>query len=94
MNILLVEDNESIAKGLEYAFNKNSYKLSITYSVIDTIKYLENNNPSLIILDVSLPDGDGFELYKNIIRPKNIPVIFLTAKDEEEDVVMGTQLRR
>lgn len=92
MDMLLVEDNESIAKGLVYAFHKNNYNLSYVSSVHDAIKYLESNKPSLIILDVFLPDGDGFDLYKSVIKPKNISAIFLTARDDEEDVVAGLNL--
>ena len=54
--------------------------------------YLDNNKPELIILDVSLPDGNGFDLYKSAIKEKEIPVIFLTARDDEDDVIKGLSL--
>ena len=53
---------------------------------------MENNKPDLIILDVSLPDGNGFSLYSNLIKQKKIATIFLTAKDDEDDVVKGLEL--
>ena len=56
------------------------------------IEYLNNNKPELIILDVSLPDGNGFDLYKSAIKEKEIPVIFLTARDDEDDVIKGLSL--
>ena len=92
MNILLVEDNESIINGLVYAFNKNNYSIIARTTVKDTKEYLLDNQPELIILDVSLPDGNGFDLYENIIKDKNIPVIFLTARDDENDVIKGLNL--
>ena len=92
MSILLIEDNESIAEGLVYAFKKNNYNLVYKTTIKESVDYLNNNNPDLIILDVSLPDGDGFDLYENFIQKKNIPVIFLTARDEESDVVKGLNL--
>ncbi len=92
MSILLIEDNESIAEGLVYAFKKNNYNLVYKTTIKESVDYLNNNNPDLIILDVSLPDGDGFDLYENFIQEKNIPVIFLTARDEESDVVKGLNL--
>lgn len=92
MEILLVEDNELIANGLEYSFNKNNYKLISKTNIKDTIQYLDENIPDLIVLDVSLPDGNGFDLYESNIREKNIPVIFLTAKDDENDVIKGLNL--
>ena len=47
---------------------------------------------NLIILDITLPDGDGFELYRDVIKQLNIPTIFLTAKDEEDDIVKGLNI--
>ena len=83
MNILLIEDHESIINGLKYTFNVNNYNLTVKTTIKESIEYLENNKPEIIILDVSLPDGNGFELYDKIIKEKNIPVIFLTARDDE-----------
>lgn len=92
MDILLIEDNEAIIRGLIYAFNKNNYNLISKTTIKETILYLKSNTPGLIILDVSLPDGNGFDLYKDVIRDMEIPVIFLTAKDEEDDIVLGLTL--
>lgn len=92
MKILLIEDNTAIIDGLFYTFKKNNYELIARKTVKDAIIYLNNEQPSLIILDVSLPDGNGFNLYENVIKEKNIPVIFLTARDDEDDVVRGLNL--
>lgn len=89
MKLLLVEDNESIIKGLKYSFEENNYKFVYTKNIIDTIKYLKNNNVDFIVLDYTLPDGNGFELYESHIKEKDIPTIFLTAKDDEETIVKG-----
>ena len=89
---MLVEDNLSIIKGLEYAFLKNNYNFSYMTNVKDTITYLKDNRPNLIILDVSLPDGNGFDLYEYTIKLLNIPTIFLTAKDCEDDIVKGLNI--
>ena len=88
MNILLVEDAESIIKGLTYSLEKSNYKLVIKTTIKDTKEYLlSNTNIDLIILDITLPDGNGFDLYKDYIKDMEIPVIFLTARDSEEDIV-------
>ena len=88
MNILLVEDNLAIIKGLKYSLELNNYNLVYKVSVDDTLKYLSTNPKiDLIILDITLPDGDGFELFKDHIKKLNIKTIFLTAKDEEDDIV-------
>lgn len=92
MCILLVEDNESIAEGLVYAFKMNSYCLNYKTTMKDAIEYLNNNTPELIILDVSLPDGNGFNLYEDNIKKSQIPVIFLTARDDEDDIIKGLNL--
>ena len=92
MQILLVEDNETLAKGLIYSLEQNKYNVIHKMNVKETSNYLENNKPDLIILDVSLPDGNGFSLYSNLIKQKKIATIFLTAKDDEDDVVKGLEL--
>lgn len=92
MSILFVEDNESIAEGLAYAFKMNNYHLDYKTTMKDAIEYLNNNTPELIILDVSLPDGNGFNLYEDNIKKSQIPVIFLTARDDEDDIIKGLNL--
>lgn len=92
MNLLLIEDNENIATGLIYAFKKNNHQLMFLTNVEDAKKFLQTNTPALIILDVSLPDGNGFDFYENVIKEKKIPVVFLTAKDDENDIVKGLNL--
>lgn len=89
MNILLVEDSLSIIKGLSYAFEINNYHLTAITTVKETKDYLSTNRPNIIISDIALPDGNGLELYKNIIMALNIPTIFLTAQDDEETIVEG-----
>lgn len=92
MDILLVEDNEMVAKGLIYSLNQNGYTVIHKTKIKETISYIEMEKVKLGILDISLPDGDGFSLYEKYIKNKNIPVIFLTAKDEEDDIVKGLEL--
>lgn len=92
MDILLIEDHESIINGLKYTFNVNNYNLIAKTTIKEAIGYLEKNKPEIIILDVSLPDGNGFDLYEKVIKEKNIPVIFLTARDDEDDVIKGLNL--
>ena len=82
MNILLVEDNITI--------EKNNYNLAYTTTIFDANNYLKNNsNIDLIILDITLPDGNGIQLFEEKIKKLEIPTIFLTAKDDEETVVKG-----
>lgn len=92
MEILLVEDNVTLAKGLIYSLEQNGFKVIHKVNVKDAKDYLNNNKIKLVILDVSLPDGNGFDLYKNEIVKLSIPTIFLTAKDDEDDIVKGLEL--
>ena len=92
MKILLVEDNEILAKGLIYSLEQKKYQVIHTLNVENTLKILKTEKIDLAILDVSLPDGNGFDLYRNNIKEKNISSIFLTAKDEEDNIVKGLEL--
>lgn len=93
MNVLLIEDNESIVSGLKYSLEQEKYKVFSCTNAKDTIKFLEENKQvDIAIIDISLPDGNGFDLYQNYIKEKNIPSIFLTARDSEDDVVKGLEL--
>ena len=93
MNILLIEDNENISDGLKYSLEKEKYHVMVCASIEDTINYLEENNSiDFAVIDVSLPDGNGFDLYQKYIKDKNIPSIFLTARDSEDDIVKGLEL--
>jgi len=92
MKILLVEDNELLAKGLIYSLEQKDYIVIHTVDISETLKIIEKERIDMAILDISLPDGNGFDLYKNYIKEKEISTIFLTAKDEEDDIVKGLEL--
>lgn len=93
MKLLLIEDNPTITKGLKYSLENNNYEVIHKSNIQDTKELLKNDNSiDLIILDISLPDGNGFDLYKDIISILNIPTLFLTAKDDENDIVYGLEL--
>lgn len=91
-DILLIEDSKSIIDGLVFSFEKQSYNLIYKTTVKEAIDYLNKNSVDLIILDISLPDGNGFWLYKNYIKQRNISTIFLTARDDENDIVQGLEI--
>ena len=93
MNILLIEDNFEISKGLKYTLKMNNYKVQIFSNINDAKRFLEHRGKcDLVLLDVTLPDGNGFDLYKNTIKKLQIPTIFLTAKDGEDDIVKGLNI--
>lgn len=90
--ILLVEDNDTIILGLKYLFDEEKFEYDVAMTKKDAILKLKENKYDIAILDVFLPDGDGFEICKYIKENSKTPVIFLTARDEEKDVVLGFDL--
>lgn len=94
MEILLIEDNIGIVNGLKYALEKENYNFDSCTNMKTAKEYLlnESNKPDLILLDITLPDGNGFELFNSTIKKLKIPTIFLTAKDGEDDIVNGLEL--
>ena len=83
MKILLLEDNELIAKALIYLLNENKYEVDLCTS-INEINKKDTKKYDLMILDITLPDGNGIDFYK---KNNNVKTIFLTALDEEEDIL-------
>lgn len=91
MKILLVEDNKSIIKGLEYAFAQNGYSCEYCMRCDEAIRKAPFDY-DIAVLDITLPDGNGFDLYKKIRRFSDLPIIFLTAVDDEDSIVNGLEL--
>lgn len=92
MKILLVEDDRTIASGLEYSLDQEGYHTVLCYDVTSAKRALMENEFDLCLLDVSLPDGSGYELCKIAREKWDIPIIFLTACDDEVNVVMGLDM--
>lgn len=90
MKILIIEDDETIRSGLKYCLEYEGYEVLEASNGLDGIKKI--NDISLILLDVNLPDINGFELFKKIKNIKNVPIIFLTANDLEPSIVMGLDM--
>lgn len=90
--ILVVEDNISISKGMEYYLKKEGFQVELAQSATEAKKSIMNDIYDLIILDVGLPDGDGFEIAKEIRKISIVPVIFVTARDEQEDIIKGLSI--
>ena len=90
MKILIVEDDSTIRSGLKYCLEYEGYEVVEASCGKECLEKL--NNIALILLDVNLPDINGFELFKKIKNIKNIPIIFLTANDLEPSIVMGLDM--
>lgn len=90
MNILIVEDDSTIRSGLKYCLECENFKVFESDTGSDALNNI--NNIDLILLDINLPDINGFDLFKKIKEIKNIPIIFLTANDLETSIVMGLDM--
>ena len=91
-SILLVEDDLSLIYGLEQSIQKNGFSVDVARTVEEALQIYKEKNYDLLLLDVSLPDGDGFDICKRVREASNVPIIFLTASDEEVNVVMGLDM--
>lgn len=89
MRILIVEDNDTIVEGLKFSLEQENFKVTISKTINEAKTEILNNLYNLVILDIMLPDGDGVELCRYIKENFDIPVIFLTAKDAEIDIIKG-----
>ena len=89
--ILMVEDDTTIAMGVKYSLETEGFYVDIASSVEEALDKLKSNF-DLILLDVMLPDGTGYDICKKINEEDNIGIIFLTACDEEVNVVMGLDM--
>lgn len=92
MDIFLLEDDDAIALGLCYSLQNEGYNVTLAKSVIEATDIVEKNDFALYILDLILPDGSGYDVCKKIKSIGDRPVIFLTAYDDEVNVVMGFDL--
>ena len=90
--ILLVEDDLSLINGLSFAVKKQGYTLDVAHTKDEADRLWQNGAYDLVILDVSLPDGSGFDICKRIRQASKVPIMFLTAMDEETDIIMGLDI--
>lgn len=92
MKIFLLEDDNAIGMGLSYSLNNEGYEVTLAQSVKEAYEIISKEQFSLYILDLTLPDGSGYDVCKKIKEKGDLPVIFLTAFDDEVNVVMGFDL--
>lgn len=90
--ILLLEDDLSLIDGLSYSLKKQGFETDIARTVKEADNLWSKEEYSLLILDVSLPDGSGFDVCKKVRQTSKVPIIFLTASDEEVSIIMGLDI--
>lgn len=90
--ILLLEDDLSLRNGLSFAFNKQGFLLDAARTLREADALWADGKYDLLVLDVSLPDGSGFDFCQRVRQVSKVPVIFLTASDEETSIIMGLDM--
>ena len=92
MKVFLLEDDDAIAMGLKYSLEKEDYEAIHVRTKADALATWKANTFDICILDINLPDGNGYDVCKFIKEKEDVPVIFLTASDAEVNVVMGLEM--
>lgn len=87
--ILIIEDDRELNKGISYALGKAGYRTVSAYSLEQAEFSYREGEPDLILLDINLPDGEGFEFCRQVKKNSSTPVMFLTARDLERDALKG-----
>ncbi len=90
--ILFVEDDATIAMGVEYSLKQDGFQVSLAYRLEEARSLIKRSSFDLVLLDLSLPDGSGYELCKEIRAAGDIPIIILSVRDEEASIVLGLDL--
>lgn len=91
-HIFFVEDDLSLISGLTFALKKQEYEVTVARTSLEADALWADGKYDLVILDVSLPDGSGFDICKKIRRTSKVPIMFLTVVDEETDIIMGLDI--
>jgi len=89
--ILLVEDDKVIAESISFALESDSFKVNWREMGNDALDYLNNNTVDLVLLDIGLPDISGFDVLRKIRIDSEIPIIIITARDADADIVLGLE---
>ena len=92
MDIFLLEDDDAIGVALVYSLENEGYKVTLAKSIAEARKTIAGQTFALYILDLTLPDGSGYDICRAVKAQGDLPVIFLTAYDDEANAVMGFDL--
>ena len=90
--ILLVEDEKTLAKALKFNLEKEGFRVEVAFDGEEALNAMSREEPDLVILDLMLPKIDGYEVCRSIRRSSDVPIIMLTARDEDIDKILGLEL--
>lgn len=92
ISILIVDDNKEIIELLRPHFEKEQFDVTVAYDGLEAYNLFNENKHNLILLDIMMPKMDGITLCKKIREKSNVPIIMITAKNEDEDFIMGIEV--
>ena len=92
LEILLIEDESSIADNVRVALRREGFALTHVKTANEGLRFAESGKFDLVVLDVGLPDESGFEVCRRIRKSSDVPILFLTARSEEVDKIVGFEL--
>ena len=90
--ILLLEDDLGLIDGLIFALEKNGFEVAVVRTITEAATVVLEQKFDILLLDLTLPDGRGFEICRKVRKTSNVPIIFLSASDEEVNIVMGLDI--
>ena len=92
INVLMIEDDSAISFAVKYALEKEGFNIDICNDLEKSRNSIKDKKYNIVLLDVMLPDGNGYDFCKEIREAQDTPIIFLSACDEEVNVVMGLDI--
>lgn len=90
--VLVVDDEKIIVKGLKFSLEKEGYEVLTAYDGEEALRLFNEENPDLIVLDLMLPEVDGFEVCRRIRKSSDVPIVMLTARGDDIDKILGLEL--
>jgi two-component system, OmpR family, response regulator VicR len=90
--ILVVDDEKTIVKGLKFNLEKEGYEVLTAFDGEEALRVFKEENPDLMVLDLMLPELDGFEVCRRVRKNSDIPIVMLTARGEDIDKILGLEL--
>ena len=90
--LFLLEDDPGLVRGLTFAFQRQGHTLEVAETLREALERWRDGAYDLLVLDVSLPDGSGFDFCAHVRRSSSVPILFVTASDEEMDIIQGLEL--
>ncbi|HIP72598.1 MAG TPA: response regulator transcription factor, partial [Anaerolineae bacterium] len=92
MKVLVIDDDRSLADIIAFALRREGYEVSLAFDGATALQQWRSQQPDIIVLDLNLPKVDGFTICRHIRAEEDTPIVMLTVRDDEDDIVRGLEL--